>query len=1188
MPPNRAAFDEAYARLNEEQRAGVEAVWQPSSSMVVLPAGAGAGKTASLVVALAGLHYHGICSPAQVIAVTFTRVGEAEMQERLSKLVPAGTFQRVLTYDKLVWRWLGSAGRSQIAGKARMRGYAFLGPLGSERPNSLGEVGTPAPDTLMKLIVCKDKQRDVPGLPGFRGLDFYDRWSDNPDERALIRSYAACREWVRSNGLFFEVPETRDAAFGEGIDRWANAYDGAISSSRDSYVQAIMKFEEAKQRLGTIERLDPMFWYAALGRDPVKRFLVDEAQDNTRLQVNIARDKAAQGDGTCVLIGDVRQSIFGFRAAAPDILASAIRDPEAVVRPLRSNYRSLPRIVRSGALVAAGRPWDLGGAPVPMRMGDPAEPGSLRASVFPSEDGMYAGIAKEIDRRVAGGGSPGDFAILARSNVSCDAAQAALDAAGIPAVRLGSRGGPWDQPTAHAVLTWAAVCTQTIGALPKPLDWLPLLVKFPKRTMLGEAVAADVAGALLRTRESPADAVANYSVALRPGQQHESARMLEQDVRRCTVAFASGWEKGLRALAQVFGLPADALDGLPEDSLEATSALDAPDGHTDSGDKSAKAEDAQSPADTDEREELDRAQRAARVTLRAMLKAGDIQASVRAQILGSQTPCFPDAIDPADRARLETALLSRVAVSTIHGAKGKEWRTVFLITPERQFDRGIDGEDGQPTQGWEELQRLLYVGVTRARDELVLMWSGTDQPAATVRGQLLPYFLRERERTVQAHALRTALQASPWAMVEDDLELGEEPTMLIQHSRSGWSIRMDSAGITEMHKASGVVDTWQIHPVHAGDPSGVHRLTEYIGASYTTNGEPAWFLALRSLSEVYRGVLAEQGVQARAEAIAPELAKMVRERCDVREPLPVAADTMAAILCGRDGAVPKASKSIVEATSEAPDDAGDVSDAGDNLAEHPLVLPEINEDLPEAGSTVSDVPLIELASDGALVDFVGSMGELLPPLPWQDVQVANLPWTVQIAALPGEERALFARLASHSDALAYQPVTQRFAPGTLLLFHAVDQVGGAMSIYAGILRVVTLLQGRAGLEWVSFLPPVEDAEEVEVLRSQLNTLLHHAVAAYPLGECGYLLTVLTGPFDLFLSREAQPFLVQTGNVRIPAPPSLGAVLRDRRDVLRDLAMEMPEMGISAHRSWELIHREGPRRSTIDIKSLSTR
>jgi DNA helicase-2/ATP-dependent DNA helicase PcrA len=65
----------------------------------------------------------------------------------------------------------------------------------------------------------------------------------------------------------------------------------------------------------------------------------------------------------------------------------------------------------------------------------------------------------------------------------------------------------------------------------------------------------------------------------------------------------------------------------------------------------------------------------------------------------------------------------RVTLMTIHGAKGLEWKLVFLIGVEEDLlpHSGMQGEAPNP----EEERRLCYVGMTRARDRLVMTRTAT-------------------------------------------------------------------------------------------------------------------------------------------------------------------------------------------------------------------------------------------------------------------------------------------------------------------------------------------------------------------------------------------------------------------------------------------------------------------------------
>jgi len=66
----------------------------------------------------------------------------------------------------------------------------------------------------------------------------------------------------------------------------------------------------------------------------------------------------------------------------------------------------------------------------------------------------------------------------------------------------------------------------------------------------------------------------------------------------------------------------------------------------------------------------------------------------------------------------------RITLSTLHGAKGLEWELVFLVGLEEGLlphDRVLNPQVTEAIgSDLAEERRLCYVGITRARDELVL------------------------------------------------------------------------------------------------------------------------------------------------------------------------------------------------------------------------------------------------------------------------------------------------------------------------------------------------------------------------------------------------------------------------------------------------------------------------------------
>jgi DNA helicase-2/ATP-dependent DNA helicase PcrA len=100
-----------------------------------------------------------------------------------------------------------------------------------------------------------------------------------------------------------------------------------------------------------------------------------------------------------------------------------------------------------------------------------------------------------------------------------------------------------------------------------------------------------------------------------------------------------------------------------------------------------------------------------------------------------------------------------LVLSTVHSAKGKEWDAVFVIG-------AADGAFPLARASWrpeevEEERRLLYVALTRARDELCVSWPMASYASrwgsAYDLGQLSRFFTPE----VQALMERVTPAADP-------------------------------------------------------------------------------------------------------------------------------------------------------------------------------------------------------------------------------------------------------------------------------------------------------------------------------------------------------------------------------------------------------------------------------------------
>lgn len=128
-----------------------------------------------------------------------------------------------------------------------------------------------------------------------------------------------------------------------------------FAHSEKDVVGVLEAYRIRKQRLGLLDFDDLLLgWQTLMDEHPLvatelqDRFLhvlVDEYQDVNTLQANLM-DAMARGHDSLTVVGDDDQSIYAFRGATVDaMLRFTQRHPGATVLPLETNYRSTPEIL---------------------------------------------------------------------------------------------------------------------------------------------------------------------------------------------------------------------------------------------------------------------------------------------------------------------------------------------------------------------------------------------------------------------------------------------------------------------------------------------------------------------------------------------------------------------------------------------------------------------------------------------------------------------------------------------------------------------------------------------------------------------------------------------------------------------------------------------------------------------------
>ncbi|MGH9673967.1 MAG: UvrD-helicase domain-containing protein [Bryobacteraceae bacterium] len=255
----------------------------------------------------------------------------------------------------------------------------------------------------------------------------------------------------------------RDAAkaFKDGLlqqvrSHWLGAYYGGLGEVLAQVLDDIdRRYRLRKRELGALDFADLEIFAIellsddpathALVRDGFEHVLMDELQDTNPVQWKLV--DLVRRPGRFFAVGDINQSIYGFRHAAPEIFAryrGGLVAGGLEIDELRENHRSRPEILRAvEAILGQAQGIE------PHRFHAARECPPIDAPCVELIAGLGADTAQAaavearwVARRIgelAQSTGLGDIAVLGRSAPALEAVQEALDEAGIPWLAGGGR-----------------------------------------------------------------------------------------------------------------------------------------------------------------------------------------------------------------------------------------------------------------------------------------------------------------------------------------------------------------------------------------------------------------------------------------------------------------------------------------------------------------------------------------------------------------------------------------------------------------------------------------------------------------------------------------------------------------------------------------------------------------------------
>lgn len=649
---------------------------------LLIVAGAGTGKTTVITRRIAWLIAEKRARPSEILALTFTDRAALEMTERVDQLVPYGfTDAAIGTFhafgDRLIREHaveVGLSDRSTVMSRPEqiifLREHLFELPLDRLRP--LGDP-TRFLDALVTLI------------------------SRARDEDCSPEAYRAAVDQLRAAA----AAQPDDAALAEEVGLQEELADLYAAYERLMRGSDRLDFGDQVNLALHLLREHPAILAAERAR--YRYILVDEFQDTNHAQFELVKLLAVHRNLT--VVGDDDQSIYRFRGAAlSNILGFRAAYPKAASVVLVDNFRSRqPILDASHRLIRHNDPDRLearegldkrlrarasftrGGAPT----------GPIELLSFATGSDEADAIADRIAANLRAGRRAGEHAILVRGNRDAEPFLRSLNMAGL-AWRFSGTAGLYQQPEVRVLISF-------LRAVNDPDDSISLY-DLATSELFGLG-AADVTLALNRaTRRRVSLATALHQATDVPEASPFGIRALEV-VQRLLASIeqhrAMSTERSTGELLYHFITASGWLARL---SAEAREVGDA------------------------------RLANVARF-FEIVRRQASLLRDDRLPFLVAQLDTLIETGDDPSTADAGPDEDDAVQVLTYHKAKGLEFPVVFMVGlvedrfPSRsrsdrlQLPAGLTSLEATGDAHLAEERRLFYVGMTRAKEELILSWA---------------------------------------------------------------------------------------------------------------------------------------------------------------------------------------------------------------------------------------------------------------------------------------------------------------------------------------------------------------------------------------------------------------------------------------------------------------------------------
>ncbi len=364
-------MEKIFENLNEEQRKAVETIDGP----LLILAGAGSGKTTTIVSRLAYLiDYIGI--PANsTLTLTFTNKAAKEMRDRALSMISGDTYPPLLcTFHKFGLLFL----KFNIHLLGRENNFVVIDT--DDKKKILKKINSELPLQLLSSEISRYKNSLITPDEAYKQAEFF-------NYQQIAKVYEEYEKYLKENNL---------------VDF-------------DDLLALTYKILEENPRLA--EETSSRYRY----------IMVDEYQDTNELQLMLLKKLCTTHKNLCV-VGDDDQSIYGWRGAHIRNIIEFDQDfCDAKIVKLQKNYRSTNQILKVANTLINHNRGRLG-KELESTRGDGEEILVMSSS---DENEEARKIARHIQKLTDNGVRHSDIAILYRVNVLSRSLEEGLGRAGI-------------------------------------------------------------------------------------------------------------------------------------------------------------------------------------------------------------------------------------------------------------------------------------------------------------------------------------------------------------------------------------------------------------------------------------------------------------------------------------------------------------------------------------------------------------------------------------------------------------------------------------------------------------------------------------------------------------------------------------------------------------------------------------